>query len=222
MASKTETNQTKKCVGVAFSDFDEGLTAARWAKEEFANNEPLRKEYGPLCVIFIKRGVGDPRDITDTIAKDRQIDTWGIIEEYIFKDADNVRTQAFQDSTERFEKNIFVKIYHGASIQQTLQFAIKELQRLHGLGMLIVGCAAGAANTTQESSQTILPIHLDLPAGCSIVLVAKTDEKEEEKKGKEKEDEKEKGKLWKITCMVVSTGTKVPLRADLFHYYQLK
>ncbi|XP_066328076.1 uncharacterized protein [Miscanthus floridulus] len=151
----------QKCVGVAIFDFSEnGLTALKWA------HDFIKLPVGyKLCIIRIRQVDGrSPREFPDG----PPLDSFDKMESPFIKEAQDDmhrhRIIEFQTLAKDFCKAIFGKIYEGAHIQETLQYAINNLP---GLETLIVGCAG--ANTA--GSRTIpTAIELQLLYGCSIVM----------------------------------------------------
>ncbi|KAJ1264514.1 hypothetical protein BS78_08G006900 [Paspalum vaginatum] len=160
------TNTTQgSYVGVAIFDFSKnGFMALRWA-HEFVKKLP--KEY-KLCVIHIQQvpAQQSPREKPHAYGP---IDSLDKIETAFKTDgASAERIQEFQNLVANFWRKICLKIYEGESIQGTLQHAIDHFPGR--LKTLIIGCAGAAGG-----GHTILPVELQLSAGCSVV-VANTDD----------------------------------------------
>ncbi|WVZ88088.1 hypothetical protein U9M48_034641 [Paspalum notatum var. saurae] len=154
------TTQLGSYVGVVIFDFSKNdLMALKWAHEYI---QKLPKEYN-VCLIDIRQVKGQQ----SPCEKSGPIVTFDKIETAYKSEADADAIEEFQTLAENFFGKISLKIYEGESIQRTLQHAIDHIPGR--LKTLIIGCAGAAAG-----SRTILPVELQLSAGCSVV-VANTD-----------------------------------------------
>ncbi|WVZ93062.1 hypothetical protein U9M48_039075 [Paspalum notatum var. saurae] len=170
-----------KCVGVAIfgSKGDDSLTAMTWAKKEFVIRNPLPQGY-KLCVIVIKDAA---------VQSDKNLAIDEIEPEFFSKERNFQRADKLQKLATDISKKYFGKMYEGPSMLDNLQRAINAMKpagidmlivatdnlQAAGIDTLIVENAVDASSNPSSEEITLSTKSLKLPAGCSIVLVAKTD-----------------------------------------------
>ncbi|KAJ1264511.1 hypothetical protein BS78_08G006600 [Paspalum vaginatum] len=156
-----------KYVGVVISDdlSERGLKALKWA-DKFLTKPP--NEGYKLCVFLMETvaarnspamgtGTDDPPHILESRDK---------LEGHFMKKCGRQKTIRFQHLTDKFGDNIVGRLYQGASIRQILPRAITELPELE---VLIVDVGFYGRQEEQGLWQ------LQLPAGCSIVVIKDSD-----------------------------------------------